>query len=139
LCKFRFPMAKPNSLKKLIRNLFSGNFYVNHLSTFLFGRQAHFTTWKIILYFFSFSSQLIFVLLITISAFTPFKINGMDPAIIDVYPNFIWVYLQNHYIPQWIFALTVITFYAGNNNIWHYNKRQIEDFVNYVKESLNIL
>ncbi len=87
-----------------------------------------------ILYHFSFTSQMIFVLLISFSAFAPLKINGMDPRTIDSYPNYVWVYLQNLYGPQLIFAMVVIIFYLGNSNLRHYNVRQFEDWVNYVKE-----
>jgi hypothetical protein len=58
----------------------------------------------------------------------------MDPKTIDIYPNYIWVYLQNQYVPQWIFAMVVIIFYLGNSNLRHYNIRQFEDCVNYAKE-----
>ena len=128
----------PCYLTKLIRNLFSGNIYMKQLYVLLFV-SANTIPQKtvIILYFCSFTSQIIFTLLISVSGFTPVKINSIDPRAIDLYPNYIWVYLQNHYIPQWIFVMIIIIFYSGNSNLHQYNNRQYEVFVNYVKELLN--
>ena len=80
--------------------------------------------------FFSFSSQLIFVILISLSMMAPININIMDQRTLDTYPNYIWIYFQNHYCPQIIFALTVLIFYAGNKRPLYFVKRQLRDLKN---------
>ena len=75
----------------------------------------------------SFTSNMLLVLLLTVTTTAPATVNALDPRKLVQFPHYLWVDQMVHYNPQLVFIFTVVTYYTNNPQLRAYFKRQCSD------------
>ena len=73
---------------------------------------------------FSYHTHVITILMLVISGITPNVINSIDPAVINVFPNYLWVYLH-HLITFQVLGICGITIYLRKYEQLRRNVNQV--------------
>jgi hypothetical protein len=68
-----------------------------------------------------------------ISGILPAMINGVEPAKLNVYPNYLLVYLHQLIVGQCCILTVVLIFYSKRPKLRNFHKRQCEEVIDSVK------
>ena len=67
--------------------------------------------------FVSLTTNSLIIIAMHVLAITPIYVNGRDPMLVDKYPNYIWVYIQNLWCYPLLILIIVIVYSSKNPQI----------------------
>jgi len=76
---------------------------------------------------FSFTSNLIFVILIVCCSILSTKVNFLDLRLIDTYPNYLWVFAFHHLSAPSTFIATMMMIYGRNSQLRKFVKQEFKE------------
>ncbi len=76
---------------------------------------------------FSFTSNLMFVILIVCGSILSMKVNFMDLRLIDTYPNYLWIFAFHHLSAPSTFIATIMMIYGRNPQLRKFVKQEFKE------------
>jgi hypothetical protein len=76
---------------------------------------------------FSFTSNLIFVILIVCCSILSTKVNFLDLRLIDTYPNYLWVFAFHHLSAPSTLIATMMMIYGRNSQLRKFVKQEFKE------------
>lgn len=86
---------------------------------------------------YSFATNLITLLFILLCFWLPFKVNRFKAHEINLYPNYLWVYLLHHYVPESGFALVSFCYFSANTALKNWARNEIWNTWNRIRNFVN--
>jgi hypothetical protein len=76
--------------------------------------------------------------MVTVSGYTPIIINSINPAKINIYPNYLWVYMHHHITAQ-VIEFLIMFIYFSKHELLRQNLRQAGlEAVQFIKQILHL-